>query len=402
MATRRFEFEEGGSRKFWEVTLDGASFTVRYGRIGAAGSTKTTTTGSDAEAAKEVDKLIREKTKKGYQEVGEGVAKNWRPPTHFSSSSHVDKLRSRAATAFDPDAEPGDEDEAGRKRLPTLRECDRRAFVLDISYEDDDETFTRRLDALLAEPRLGELKSLIIGRWFAEYHEREPTEIWQKLIDAAPRFTALEDLFIAEIIQEECEISWLHTGNIGPLLSAFPALRHAWVRGHGEELRFAGLSSATLEHLTVQSGGLSQQAVTDLTAASLPNLRELVLWLGTSWYGNDIDVGTLGPLLSRFPRLEHLGLQDAHNQDEVIAEALRSPVIGQLRGLDFSMGTTSDVGARAILADPRIASLKHLNLRWHYISDAALLHALRALPIEVDVSDRQQADDDDRYPEVTE
>ena len=93
MAARRFEFQEGGSSKFWEIEQDGLSVTVRYGRIGAAGTGKTTAFGSDAEAAKEVDKLVREKTKKGYQEVGGAV--NWRPPVHIPTGSHVEKLRSR-------------------------------------------------------------------------------------------------------------------------------------------------------------------------------------------------------------------------------------------------------------------------------------------------------------------
>ncbi|MDR3082794.1 MAG: WGR domain-containing protein, partial [Streptomyces sp.] len=35
--------EGGGAHKFYEVTVDGQVVTVRYGRIGAAGQTQTTT-----------------------------------------------------------------------------------------------------------------------------------------------------------------------------------------------------------------------------------------------------------------------------------------------------------------------------------------------------------------------
>lgn len=45
---RRFEMVEGASSKFWEVRQDGATFTVTYGRIGAAGTVKTTTCASPA------------------------------------------------------------------------------------------------------------------------------------------------------------------------------------------------------------------------------------------------------------------------------------------------------------------------------------------------------------------
>lgn len=399
MAARRFEFQEGGSSKFWEIEQDGSSVTVRYGRIGAAGTAKTTAFSGDAEAAKEVDKLVREKTKKGYQEVGGAV--NWRPPVHIPTGSHVEKLRSRTVTRFVPDAEPGDEDDSGRKALPALKELDRRAFFVGVSYDDDGD-FNERLQALLADPKVGELKSLLIGAWDAEYSEDSPDEAWALLAGSGAKLASLEDLFLGEITQEESEISWIHIGDPGKVIAGIPSLKHAYVRGHGDELRLTGLKHAGLTHLTVQTGGLSQDVINDLIAAELPELTELVLWLGTDEYGNNIDTATLGALLARFPKLEHLGLQDAHNQDEVIEVALKSPVIGQLKGLDFSMGTATDAGAKAILASPAIAGLKTLSLRHHYIGDEALLKALRALPVEVDLSDKQKPDGDYVYPEVTE
>jgi len=67
--TRRFEFSEDGSNKFWEVTLDGNAHTVRYGKIGTPGQEKTKSFGSEAAAQKDAEKLIAEKTKKGYVEV---------------------------------------------------------------------------------------------------------------------------------------------------------------------------------------------------------------------------------------------------------------------------------------------------------------------------------------------
>ncbi|MBD8524690.1 DUF4132 domain-containing protein [Pseudomarimonas arenosa] len=66
---RRFELVEGTSSKFWEISLEGSSYTVRYGRIGTNGQTLTKTAASDAKAEAEVTKLIKEKTGKGYTEV---------------------------------------------------------------------------------------------------------------------------------------------------------------------------------------------------------------------------------------------------------------------------------------------------------------------------------------------
>lgn len=67
---RRFEFVEGSSSKFWEVEVDGPRMTVCFGRVGTAGSPKDKTFASAAESEREATKLIAEKTKKGYVEVG--------------------------------------------------------------------------------------------------------------------------------------------------------------------------------------------------------------------------------------------------------------------------------------------------------------------------------------------
>lgn len=67
---RRFEFAEGSSQKFWEIELRGPEFDVRWGRIGTSGQAQTKTFASDAKAQAEHDKLIKEKTGKGYVEVG--------------------------------------------------------------------------------------------------------------------------------------------------------------------------------------------------------------------------------------------------------------------------------------------------------------------------------------------
>jgi predicted DNA-binding WGR domain protein len=66
---RRFEFAEGRSNKFWEITVAGTEVSVCYGRIGSAGQTNTKSLPDAAAAAKHADKLIGEKTGKGYHEV---------------------------------------------------------------------------------------------------------------------------------------------------------------------------------------------------------------------------------------------------------------------------------------------------------------------------------------------
>lgn len=66
---RRFEFVEGNSSKFWEVSLSDNEQTVRYGRIGTAGQSKTKSFPNAEAAQRDTEKLIAEKTGKGYREV---------------------------------------------------------------------------------------------------------------------------------------------------------------------------------------------------------------------------------------------------------------------------------------------------------------------------------------------
>ncbi|MBO0696781.1 MAG: DNA ligase [Zavarzinella sp.] len=65
---RYFEFVEGTSSKFWEVSVRGREVTTRWGRIGSDGQAKTKTFADAAKAQAEADKLIEEKTGKGYVE----------------------------------------------------------------------------------------------------------------------------------------------------------------------------------------------------------------------------------------------------------------------------------------------------------------------------------------------
>ena len=66
-ATRYFEFIDGNTSKVWEVTIDGALVTVRFGRIGTAGQSRTKQFENEDAAQEETDKLIGRKTKKGYE-----------------------------------------------------------------------------------------------------------------------------------------------------------------------------------------------------------------------------------------------------------------------------------------------------------------------------------------------
>jgi len=104
----RYELIEGTSKKFWQIALDGTSFTTTFGRIGTDGQTSTKDWDDEDKAKKEHDKLIAEKTKKGYKLVGGGgkAAKAAPPPA----------ASKKKAAVFDDEGD--DEDEAPKKKAP--------------------------------------------------------------------------------------------------------------------------------------------------------------------------------------------------------------------------------------------------------------------------------------------
>lgn len=60
------EVKGGSSAKFYEVIQDGSNLNIRWGKIGTDGQSTTKSFDDDAKAIKEMEKLIAEKTKKGY------------------------------------------------------------------------------------------------------------------------------------------------------------------------------------------------------------------------------------------------------------------------------------------------------------------------------------------------
>ena len=62
----RLEHVDGSARKFWEIEVSGNSHTVRFGRIGTQGQSKTKSFPDETSARRDADRLLREKRAKGY------------------------------------------------------------------------------------------------------------------------------------------------------------------------------------------------------------------------------------------------------------------------------------------------------------------------------------------------
>jgi predicted DNA-binding WGR domain protein len=66
--TRTFEYVAGSSAKFWQVTTKEQTCTVRFGKLGTQGQTLIKTFPDSSAAQRHADKLVTEKTRKGYVE----------------------------------------------------------------------------------------------------------------------------------------------------------------------------------------------------------------------------------------------------------------------------------------------------------------------------------------------
>ena len=83
---RRFEFSDSTSNKFWEVEVKGKTLNVTFGKIGTKGQSKPKDFATPEKAKAEMEKLIKEKTGKGYVEVGGKAVKAIKPTAKSPSS----------------------------------------------------------------------------------------------------------------------------------------------------------------------------------------------------------------------------------------------------------------------------------------------------------------------------
>ena len=99
---RRFEFSDSTSNKFWEVEVKGKTLNVTFGKIGTKGQSKPKDFATPEKAKAEMEKLIKEKTGKGYVEVGGKAVK-------------AAKVETKLPAAKSPATKPAAKPPAGRK-----------------------------------------------------------------------------------------------------------------------------------------------------------------------------------------------------------------------------------------------------------------------------------------------
>ncbi|MEV6344812.1 STM4015 family protein [Actinoplanes sp. NPDC051851] len=268
-------------------------------------------------------------------------------------------------------------------------------------FEASEEEFEAAFERMLERSGPSGPTALIIGEWGSAYDTPFPYGL---LLRHASRLAALRALFIGELSGEQCEISWIHQGDVTPVLEAFPLLEHLWIRG-AQDLELSPVRHEGLRELVFQSGGLPATVVRAVGACDLPNLTHLELWLGVDEYGGDARADDLAPILAgrALPALTHLGLRNAEIADEVAAAVAAAPVVARLSSLDLSFGVMGDVGGESLLTGQPLTHLKTLDLSHHFMSPDLAQRLVDELPgVAVDVSDEQEEEEWGRYTAVSE
>jgi predicted DNA-binding WGR domain protein len=124
------EYIDGSSDKFWEISTNGKSHTVTYGKNGTSGQSKTKEFDSEEECEKDAKKLINEKIKKGYSEDGTSGSKE--------SDSRISKS-GKAMSKKEEEAEVS-------RRVKELIYSQKRELVIPFlkEFSDDHELLIRK------------------------------------------------------------------------------------------------------------------------------------------------------------------------------------------------------------------------------------------------------------------
>ncbi len=444
-AGQYFEFVGGGSKKFWEISLDGTSYTTRFGKIGTGGQTSTKSCKSAGDARAEYDKLVAEKTKKGYKLVrGEPPA---RPTAH-----HARNAKLEAAIAANPDAADAylvyadwlQSEGDPRGELIVLQHANKKAAAQKLLERNREHFFGKAADCLdMLEPgyndgtpttwRDGYLEALWISTKHARYDSELPdvavAEVLGGLLDhpsalflreltvgivtfegnsydgiaqviGKRKLPHLRKLFLGDFHSEETELNWSDAGKLDPLYRAVPNLETLIVRSGSMVL--GKLDLPKLRELIVITGGLDRGSLKSVCTAKWPKLERLNLQLGRQ-YRDKITIKDLQPIFDgkAFPEVRHLGLGNSESTDEIARGLASSKIAAQLETLDLSKATMGDDGALA-LAAAKFPKLISIDVSENYLTKAGL-EALAKIGKVISKSRRREAqrddggDPDDRY-----
>lgn len=186
----RYEYRKGSSSKFWEIATRAARLSVRWGRIGSDGQSKTSKFSSAAAAEEAADKLRQQKMAKGYVLVGsrrnpQGQEQALRGPeiAWTAITQHVAKRGAELLAAF---AKRAPDRKITNLALYHYIFDDAPAVRFLVDYETDDETELGELDGAAWTSHKRQIEVSL------KRAEREPTATGPKPKGRIPEWKKVE------------------------------------------------------------------------------------------------------------------------------------------------------------------------------------------------------------------
>jgi uncharacterized protein (TIGR02996 family) len=437
---RRYEFKEGSSNKFWEIAIEGESFTTKFGKIGTDGQTATKEFDSAPLARSAYDKIIAEKEKKGYKLVSADDG--------ATAASNAELEAAIVASPVDPapylvygdwlqaQGDPRGELIAVQAALldkPKDAKLKKKEQQLLSDHQShllgDLMDFEEGNGELAVEWYLGFLKSISVGG--DEYGEIDaegairtalklPSAKFMREIvigvfdteDGQPEYAGLlktmSKLPIPQTLRRlafdigSFQISWSKLGNVSLLYPQLGNLEELLIKNGAFDL--GKMSLPNLKKLDIVTGGFTKANMASVANAKLPKLESLCLYFGDENYGANCTIKDVKPVLDGkgFERVKHLGLCNAEFENDIAKAMPTSKIVKQLETLDLSKGQMTDEGAEALIAGAKALShLKRIDVSHNFLSDAMQKKLKKALP-KIEIGDQEKADGDYRYVQVAE
>lgn len=459
----RYEYKDEKSSKFWQINLEGESFTTTYGKIGSEGKSTSKSFGSEAAAEAAYQKAILSKTKKGYALV---EAEDSSSEAEESPSEAEASLGESAALKLDPTQEQPFLD--ALKQSPYnidaylaygkwLRAKGHpRGALIEVQHE---RLLDRENKALIDEEQ-----ALLEGHkdlWYGDFAEHvdgdQLTPIWWmgfiKSIKIKASYEAwdnghsdmdelihkvlshrslaflqdlvfgimvyddndyfgpcqaisevgvptLRSLFVGDFFCEETELNW-SSADITPLYPGVPNLRSLTVRSGN--LSFGDINLPELREFDVISGGTSEENARSIVEAHWPKLERLNVQFGPEGLDN---ATLLQPILDAkgLSKLAHLGITNSEFASNFLRMLPGSKILPQLDEIDLKMGTLGDEDADFLLENQAaFAHLKLIELNDNFFSDDRIETLQQTFGTIFSEEQREPGlDRDDRYASMYE
>jgi len=226
----------------------------------------------------------------------------------------------------------------------------------------------KQMELLTKFPNFTLLDTLVIGRMVNQYAIEV---LLEKLVGFKNSFSNLKHLFVGDISLDEIRalLDIIQTDYTN-FYQHFPNLESFGVRG-SQYLVLGKIELPKLKRLIVETTALQKETIQDICNSDLPNLEHLDIWLSNRYgSGNIIEPEDMMPILNnKFPSLKYLGLKNYDRQDDLVKILSGAKVLKNLEVLDISMSILTDEGAQALYHNNDLLKLKHINCRYHYISE---------------------------------